>query len=236
MRIYRMESYQEVSRRAANIIAAQITLKPDTVLGLATGSTPVGTYRQLIELNKQGDLDFSCVKTVNLDEYCGVPADHEQSYRYFMNHNLFNHINIDPANTNVPDGMAKDLQSECERYDKLISDFNGIDLQVLGIGHNGHIGFNEPDDCFEKTTHVVELKQSTIDANSRFFASVDNVPKRALTMGIQTIMAARKILLIASGADKRKILERALFGPITPQVPASVLQMHNDLTVVCCVD
>lgn len=236
MKIYRVGSYQEMSRQAANIISAQIILKPDTVLGLATGSTPVGTYKQLIEWNKKGDLDFSGVSTVNLDEYCGLNADHEQSYRYFMNNNLFNHININPANTHVPDGMAGDLQGECERYDNLISDLGGIDLQLLGIGHNGHIGFNEPDDQFETLTHVVNLKKSTIDANSRFFSSADEVPKRALTMGIKPIMAARKILLIANGADKRDILERALYGPVTPQVPASILQLHTDLTVVCCVD
>jgi glucosamine-6-phosphate deaminase len=236
MKIYQVKSYEAMSRQAANFISAQIILKPDTVLGLATGSTPIGTYKQLIEKNKAGDLDFSEVKTVNLDEYCGLDGSHEQSYRYFMNTNLFNHINIDLANTNVPNGMAADLQSECERYDKLIESFGGIDLQLLGIGHNGHIGFNEPSDAFVKETNVVDLKQSTIEANSRFFSSVDEVPKKAITMGMKSIMAANKILLIVSGADKREILDRALNGPVSPQVPASVLQLHTDVTVICCVD
>ncbi len=236
MKIYRVKNYEAMSRQAANFISAQITLKPDTVLGLATGSTPIGTYKQLIEKTKAGDLDFAKVRTVNLDEYCGLDGSHEQSYRYFMNSNLFNHINIDLANTNVPNGLAADLQSECERYDKLIESFGGIDLQLLGIGHNGHIGFNEPSDAFVKETNVVDLRQSTIDANSRFFASADEVPKKAITMGMKSIMAARRILLVVSGEDKRDILDRALNGPVTPQVPASVLQLHTDVTVICCVD
>lgn len=231
MRIIKASDYNEMSRCAANIIAAQITLKPDSVLGLATGSTPIGTYKLLVKGYQQGNLDFSKVKSVNLDEYCGLDGSHDQSYRYFMNTNLFNHVNIDMANTNVPNGIATDLEQECKRYDRLLEELGGVDLQLLGIGHNGHIGFNEPNEFFDKTTHVVDLKQSTIDANSRFFEKIEDVPRRAITMGIKSIMSARKILLVA-GADKKDIIERALFGPITPQVPASVLQFHNDLIVV----
>jgi len=236
MRVIKVGSYEEMSRVAANIIAAQIILKPDSVLGLATGSSPVGTYKRLIEMCKSGDLDFSRITTVNLDEYCGLDGSHEQSYRYFMDVNLFNHVNIDKANTHVPSGTASDFNQECKRYDQLIEGLGGIDLQLLGIGHNGHIGFNEPEDFVEKGTHLVDLKQSTIDANSRFFERKEDVPRQAITMGIKTIMSAKKVLLIASGADKKEILEKALYGPITPQVPASILQLHNDLTVVCNVD
>lgn len=231
MRIIKASDYNEMSRCAANIIAAQITLKPDSVLGLATGSTPIGTYKLLVESYQQGNLDFSKVRSVNLDEYCGLDGSHDQSYRYFMNTNLFNRVNIDMANTNVPNGIATDLEQECKRYDRLLEELGGVDLQLLGIGHNGHIGFNEPNEFFDKATHVVELKQSTIDANSRFFEKIEDVPKRAITMGIKSIMSAKKVLLVA-GADKKDIIERALFGPITPQVPASVLQFHNDLIVV----
>jgi glucosamine-6-phosphate deaminase len=231
MRIIKASNYNEMSRCAANIIAAQITLKPDSVLGLATGSTPIGTYKLLVESYQQGNLDFSKVRSVNLDEYCGLDGSHDQSYRYFMNTNLFNRVNIDMANTNVPNGIATDLEQECKRYDRLLEELGGVDLQLLGIGHNGHIGFNEPNEFFDKTTHVVDLKQSTIDANSRFFEKIEDVPKRAITMGIKSIMSAKKVLLVA-GADKKDIIERALFGPITPQVPASVLQFHNDLIVV----
>jgi len=233
MKVIRTSNYEAMSRQAANIISAQIILKPESILGLATGSTPIGIYKQLIEWYKKGDLDFSQVKTVNLDEYCGLSGDHDQSYRWFMNHNLFNHVNIDMANTNVPSGIADNLNQECERYDKLIKELGGVDIQLLGIGHNGHIGFN---DYFDKETHVVDLKQSTIDANARFFSSINDVPKQAITMGIQSIMAAKKILLVASGPDKKDILEKAVYGPVTPLVPASILQMHPDLTVVYSVD
>ena len=234
MKIIRNKDYASISRQAANIISACILLKPDAVIGLATGSTPIGIYKQLIEWYKKGDLDFSRVTTVNLDEYCTLSGDHEQSYRYFMNQNLFDHINININNTYVPNGAAEDLQRECERYDNIIKSLGRIDLQLLSIGHNGHIGFNEPDTIIEKNTHVVDLKKSTINANSRFFRSVDEVPKQAITMGIQSIMAAEKILLVA-GPEKRDILERALTGPITPEIPASLLQLHNDLTVVCSI-
>ena len=232
MRLYRAKDYNDMSRKAANIISAQIILKPDCVLGLATGSTPIGTYQQLIERYREGDLDFSQVRTANLDEYRGLTRDNDQSYYYFMYHNLFKVVNIDMASTNIPDGTNPDSAAEAARYDQVIRDLGGVDLQLLGMGHNGHIGFNEPSDAFDKGTHCVDLQPSTIEANKRFFASIDDVPKQAYTMGIQTIMSARKILLLVSGAEKAEILHKALCGPITPHVPASVLQLHNDVTVV----
>ena len=234
MRVIETKSYAELSRKAANLISAQVLSKPDSVLGLATGSTPIGTYKQLIEWYEKGDLDFSEVKSINLDEYVGLTGDHDQSYRYFMNTNLFNHVNIDKSKTNVPSGVAEDLEAECKRYDALIDEMGGIDLQLLGIGHNGHIGFNEPADSFVVPTHVVELGETTINANARFFGSADEVPKKAVTMGIKAIMQAKKVLLIANGPDKKAIVEKALYGPVTPEVPASILQFHPDLTVVYC--
>ena len=232
MRLYRAKDYNDLSRKAANIISAQVIMKPDCVLGLATGSSPLGTYRQLIEWYKKGDLDFSEVKSVNLDEYKGLPKDNDQSYYYFMHQNFFKDININPENTHIPNGMEPDSEKECSRYNQVISDLGGIDLQRLGLGHNGHIGFNEPDTAFAKMTHCVDLAPSTIEANKRFFASADDVPRQAYTMGIKTIMQARKILLIVSGEDKAQILYDVLNGPITPHVPASILQLHSDVTVV----
>ncbi len=221
-----------MSRHAANIISAQVIIKPDSVLGLATGSTPLGTYKQLIDWYNKGDIDFSLVTTVNLDEYVGLDGESDQSYRYFMNHNLFCHINIDMNNTFVPNGCAVDLAEEGRRYDEHIAKLGGIDLQLLGIGLDGHIGFNEPDKYFVKSTHVVDLHESTIKANSRFFKNEDEVPKRAITMGMVSIMQAKKILLIANGKAKRDILEKAFYGPITPEIPASILQLHPDITVI----
>lgn len=206
--------------------------KPDCVLGLATGSTPIGTYKQLIDWYNKGDLDFSEVKTVNLDEYKGLSRDNDQSYYYFMYNNLFKHINIKLENTNVPNGTEPDSEKECSRYDDVINSLGGADLQLLGLGHNGHIGFNEPDDTFAKTTHCVDLQESTIEANKRFFADINDVPRQAYTMGIKTIMQAKKILLVVSGEDKAEILREVLTGPITPKVPASILQLHNDVIVV----
>ena len=232
MRIIKAKDYKEMSRKAANIIAAQVIAKPDSVLGLATGSTPIGMYQELIAGYKNGDLDFSQVKSVNLDEYRGLPREHDQSYYYFMYENLFKDINIDLNNTNVPNGMELDSDKECERYNQVIDSMGGVDIQVLGLGHNGHIGFNEPADSFAKLTHCVDLTPSTIEANKRFFASADDVPRQAYTMGIQTIMKAKKILLIVSGADKAAILKEALCGEVTPQVPASILQFNNDVVVV----
>lgn len=232
MRIYRATDYKDMSRKAANIISAQVIMKPNCVLGLATGSSPIGTYQQLIEWYNKGDLDFAEVKSVNLDEYKGLPKSNDQSYYYFMNHNFFQHINIKPENTNIPDGTEPDSDKECARYNRVIEQVGGIDLQLLGLGHNGHIGFNEPEQAFEKMTHCVDLQPSTIEANKRFFENEDDVPRQAYTMGIKTIMQAKKILLIVSGESKADILHDALYGPVTPHVPASILQLHNDVTVV----
>lgn len=233
MNIIRAKDYQDMSRKAANIISAQIIMKPDCVLGLATGSTPVGTYRQLIEWYEKGDLDFSRVSTVNLDEYRGLTHTDPQSYYYFMQENLFDHVNIDKAATHVPDGTNPDAADACAKHEQIIKSLGGIDLQLLGLGNNGHIGFNEPGEAFEKETHLVDLAESTIRANARFFASIDEVPKQAYTMGIRTIMQAKKILVVVSGEGKADIVSRAFFGPVTPEVPASILQMHPDVTVVC---
>jgi len=232
MRIFIGENYDEMSRQAANVLSAQVTMKPNCVLGLATGSTPIGTYKVLIERCQKGDLDFSQVKSINLDEYVGLSGEHDQSYRYFMDTNLFNHINIDKANTNVPNGLAEDVDAECARYNEVINTLGPIDVQVLGMGHNGHIGFNEPSDVFELETHKVDLAQTTIDANARFFASANEVPRQALTMGIKTIMQAKTVMVVVSGADKAEIVKKAFSGPVTPQVPASILQMHSDVILV----
>lgn len=233
MKIYVADDYKGMSRKAANIVSAHVILKPNSVLGLATGSTPVGMYQQLIDWYNKGDLDFSQVRTVNLDEYVGLAPTHDQSYRYFMQTNLFDHVNIDPASTNVPNGMAADPEAECLRYNQVIRDMGGIDIQVLGMGHNGHIGFNEPTDHFPTTVHTVALTESTINANARLFERREDVPTQAITMGIGTIMKADKILLIA-GADKKEIVEKAFYGPVTPEVPASVLQLHRNVTVILC--
>lgn len=232
MRIYKAKDYEEMSRKAAGIVSAQIIMKPECVLGLATGSTPVGLYKQLIEWYRNGDLDFSGVRTVNLDEYKGISRENDQSYYYFMHQNLFDHVNIPAENTHLPDGMEPDSEKECRRYEELIQSMGSVDLQLLGIGHNGHIGFNEPADAFDKLVHCVNLTQSTIEANKRFFASAEEVPRQAYTMGIQTIMRSKKILIIANGEGKADIVRDAFFGPITPMVPASVLQLHNDVTLV----
>ena len=232
MKIYKAKDYKDMSRKAANIISAQVIMKPHCVLGLATGSTPIGTYDQLVEWYNKGDLDFSEVTTVNLDEYKGLPRTNDQSYYYFMHQHLFDRVNIDPERTNVPNGMEPDAEKECGRYEELIRSLGGVDLQLLGLGHNGHIGFNEPGEAFEKETHCVDLTESTIEANKRFFASADDVPKQAYTMGIKTIMQAKKILIVVNGENKADIVERAFFGPVTPEVPASILQLHNDVTLV----
>lgn len=234
MKIIKATDYQAMSRKAANIISAQMILHPHSVLGLATGSSPIGTYKQLVEWYQKGDLDFSEVTTINLDEYVGLGPQDEQSYRYFMNHHLFDRVNIRKECTHVPNGLAKDKSAECARYDHLIESVGGIDLQLLGLGYDGHIGFNEPAGAFEKTTHLVDLDESTIQANARFFDSVHQVPKQAITMGIKSIMQAKSILLIVSGADKKEILHQALYGPVTPMIPASILQLHPNLTVVAC--
>jgi len=232
VKIIKATDYKDMCKKAASIFLAQITLKPDSVLGLATGSTPLGVYSQLINWYKEGDIDFSLVKTVNLDEYVGLDGDNDQSYRYFMNDKLFNHININKANTNVPNGKAIDKNAECERYEELIKSLGGIDIQLLGIGNNGHIGFNEPNEYFDKLTHEVNLTESTIAANTRFFERKEDVPKTAISMGVQTIMKAKKIVLIANGQAKADIIYDTCFGPITPSVPASALQLHPDVTII----
>ena len=232
MKIYRTKDYEEMSKKAAHIIAAQIVLKPDCVLGLATGSTPVGTYKNLVEWYKNGDLDFSTLSSCNLDEYRGLSPENDQSYRYFMNTNLFDHVNIRKDHTFVPDGQEADSNKACQMYEQIIQDLGGIDLQLLGLGHNGHIGFNEPAEEFPKITHCVDLTESTIQANKRFFEKESDVPRQAYTMGIGTIMSAKKILVVVSGEDKAEILNKIINGPITPQVPASILQLHPDVTIV----
>lgn len=224
---------KEASISAAQVMADVIKNNPRAALGLATGSSPINMYRELIRMCGAGEISFKNIHTVNLDEYVGLSPDHDQSYAYFMNDNLFSHVDIDKRNTNLPNGLAEDSAAECKRYDSVIASMGGVDIQLLGIGNNGHIGFNEPSDHFSKTTVLVDLADSTIDANSRFFASRDLVPTRAISMGIGQIMSAKKILLVAFGKGKADILERALFGPVTPAVPASVLQFFGGEVVVC---
>ena len=223
----------EVGRLAADIFQELINAKPDCVLGLATGSTPLPLYRELIQREKDGKLSFAQVRSANLDEYKGLSGDHPQSYRYFMNENLFNHISIDPANTIVPDGLAEDAEAMCAEYERKIDELGGVDIQLLGIGHDGHIGFNEPCDHFPVATHEVELEEITRQANKRFFDSIDDVPKSAFTMGIGTIMAAKKIVMVVTGADKKEILKKTFWGPVDPQVPASILQFHPNVVLIC---
>ena len=232
MRIIKTKSYEEMSKKAANIIASVVTLKPDCMLGLATGSSPIGTYDELVKKYEAGDLDFSEVTTVNLDEYKGLPKENEQSYYYFMHEYLFDKVNIDPEKTYLPDGTNLNSEEEATRYETLVQSLGTVDLQLLGMGHNGHIGFNEPGQAFETGTHCVDLQESTIEANKRFFASATDVPRQAYTMGIKTIMQAKKILVVVSGEDKAEIVKKAFFGPVIPGVPASILQMHNDVILV----
>lgn len=232
MVIIATKNYEEMSMRAANIIAAQVTMKPNCVLGLATGSTPIGTYAKLVEKYKNGELDFAGITSVNLDEYRGLPKENDQSYYFFMHDHLFKHINIDKRRTFLPDGTETNADKACEDYNDIIHSLGGIDLQLLGLGHNGHIGFNEPSDHFALETHCVDLTESTIKANQRFFASYDDVPKQAYTMGIKTILQAKKVVVVVSGADKAEAVYNSFFGPVTPQVPASILQLHPDCIVV----
>ncbi len=232
MKLMKAANPAEAGQLAADIFEEIIRENPQCVLGLATGSTPLPLYRELIEREKAGKIDFSKVRSANLDEYKGLSGDHPQSYRYFMQENLFNHISIDPANTIVPDGLAEDAEAMCADYEKKIADMGGVDIQLLGIGHDGHIGFNEPCDYFPAVTHEVELEEMTREANKRFFASLDEVPTAAYTMGVGTVMAARKVLLIATGKDKAEIVKKSFFGPVKPEVPASILQFHPDVTVI----
>lgn len=232
MQFITVPTYDKLSRQAANIISAQIIMKPQSVIGLATGSSPLGVYRQLADRYTKGDIDLSGITTINLDEYAGLPENDPQSYHYFMQTNFFDHVNIKRENTFVPNGCAEDIDRECAEYDERIKRLGGIDLQLLGIGVDGHIGFNEPSSVFEKNTHVVNLHESTIKANARFFESEAHVPRQAVTMGMISIMQAKKIVLIANGKHKKDILHRAFYGPITPEIPASILQLHPDLTVI----
>ncbi|MGO1653219.1 glucosamine-6-phosphate deaminase [Senegalia sp. (in: firmicutes)] len=232
MKIIKVKNYEEMSKRAAFIIASQVSIKEDSVLGLATGSTPIGTYKQIINIYNDKLIDFKNITTYNLDEYYDLSEENEQSYRCFMNQNLFNHINIDKKNTFVPNGKAENPEKECKRYDSLVEKSGNIDLQILGIGSNAHIGFNEPDDKFAKGTHLVDLKQETIDANARFFKSKEEVPKKAISMGMKNIMAAKKVILLASGENKAQAIKSTIEGPINPLVPASILQLHPDVTFI----
>lgn len=236
MKLFKATDYQDLSRKAADLLAAQVLLKPDCVLGLATGSTPIGAYQELVRKYEAGALDFSQVTTFNLDEYRGLTPSDPQSYAYFMHHNLFDHVNLRPGSTHLPDGLNPDPAAESARYEAAIRAAGGVDLQLLGMGHNGHIGFNEPCGEFPLDTHSVDLAESTIRANTRFFDSSDQVPRQAYTMGIGTILRARRILIVVSGADKAEILKQAFYGPVTPQVPASVLQLHPDVTLVADTD
>lgn len=232
MRIIKAKDYEDMSKKAADIMASQVILKPNSVLGLATGATPIGAYKELINKYKQGRLDFSDITSVNLDEYKGLSKDNDQSYYSFMNDNLFQHVNIDTNRTFLPDGTIADSSVACADYDKIIAETGGIDLQLLGLGGNGHIGFNEPCDVFKKGTHCVDLAEETIEANKRFFASADDVPRQAYTMGIQTIMSAKKVLVVVSGEAKAKAVKKSFFGEITPQVQASILQLHKNVIIV----
>ena len=232
MRILVLDNYEEMSKKAALMIASQVMLKPDSVLGLATGDTPLGMYKELIALYNKKEVDFNEVRTFNLDEYYGINRENTQSYYNYMINNLFNSINVNRKNINVPDGMAKDIETSCRGYENKIKEVGGIDMQVLGIGGNGHIGFNEPNVTFEAETHLVNLNEQTIEANSRFFKSIKDVPVKAISMGIKTIMNSRKIILIANGLNKAEAIERAVKGKINPNIPASILQLHNDVTII----
>ena len=233
MKITVVKNYEEMSDVAAKYIADTLSAKPDCVLGLATGDTPIGTYKNLVKMYEEGKLDFSKAHSVNLDEYYPITPDNDQSYRYFMNFHLFNHVNIDKANTFVPDGTAEDVEGHCKAYEANIDALGGIDVQILGIGRNGHIGFNEPDDELIKGTHLTSLTKSTIEANSRFFASEEDVPKHALTMGLESVFKARKILLLVSGANKAEAVRALVNGNITTKCPASLLCLHSDVVLIC---
>lgn len=232
MKIIVVDNYDEMSKKGADIIASQVILKSNSILGLATGDTPLGIYERLIDMYKKGDVDFSEVRTFNLDEYYKLKEEDPQSYHYFMDNNLFNHINIKRENISLPNGNAEDIEEECTNYDNKIYEFGGIDVQILGIGVNGHIGFNEPDSKFEPKTHLVKLKQKTIESNSRLFNSIDEVPTKAVSMGMKTIMQSKKIVLLASGKVKAEAILKAVKGDISPEVPASILQLHKDVTVI----
>ncbi|MHB8033365.1 glucosamine-6-phosphate deaminase [Clostridium botulinum] len=232
MRIIVVDNYEEMSKKAAAMVASQVILKPDSVIGLATGDTPIGMYKEIINIYKNQKMDFSKVRTFNLDEYYGLNRENPQSYYYYMINNLFNHVNIDKNNINIPNGMADKIEIECKEYERKIDKVGGIDLQILGIGVNGHIGFNEPDTSFESETHLVNLDEKTIESNSRFFSSKDQVPTKAISMGIRTIMHSKKIILLVCGQNKADAIFKAIEGKITPNIPASILQLHKDVVVI----
>lgn len=232
MRIIIVENYEEMSKKAATMVASQTILKPDSILGLATGDTPTGMYQELIKLYNNKEIDFSETKTFNLDEYYGINKENNQSYYYYMMNNFFEHININRENINMPNGIAANIDEECKAYEERISQAGGIDIQVLGIGGNGHIGFNEPGVSFEAETHLVDLDEKTIEANSRFFESIEEVPTKAVSMGIKTIMHSKKIILLASGIAKAEAIANAVNGKISSEVPASILQLHKDVTII----
>lgn len=232
MKIYVTDSYEEMSLKAARLVAAQMILKNDCVLGLATGSTPEGMYKQLVKMNEEGVIDFSEITSFNLDEYYDLDASNDQSYAYYMNHHLFGKVNMKKENINIPNGTTKDIEGLCQAYDAKIQAYNNMDIQILGIGNNGHIGFNEPDIKFEAGTHLVDLDDDTIEANSRFFDSIEDVPRQAISMGIRNIMHSKKVVLLANGKGKAEIVKKMIVGALTPNVPASILQLHNDVTLI----
>lgn len=232
MELIVVKDYEEMSKKAAAIMSSQVLLKKDSVLGLATGDTPLGMYKELINKYKKNEIDFSKVKTFNLDEYYGVDRNNSQSYYFYMMNNFFKYINIDMSNINIPDGTAKNVEKECINYDRKIKEAGGMDLQILGIGVNGHIGFNEPNVSFEAQTHLVSLDDKTIKSNARFFNSIDEVPVKAISMGIKTILQSKKIILLASGESKAKAIYNTVKGKISPETPASILQLHQDVTII----
>jgi len=236
MKIIKVNDYEELSVKAAQIVAEKLKQLKQPILGLATGSTPIKTYENLVEKYRQGEISFANAITFNLDEYVGLSIEDPTSYHYFMDYHLFKHIDIKPENIHLPDGMAEDLEEECKNYEKMIENVGKIDLQILGLGLNGHIGFNEPGTSFSSRTHVVDLTPSTIEANARFFSSIDEVPKKALTMGIATIMDAKEILFLVNGEKKADILRKVVHGEVTEDVPASVLQRHPNVTLITDID
>jgi len=232
MRIIIADNYEEMSKRAVAMVSSQVILKHDSILGLATGDTPLGMYKELIKLYENKEVDFSDVTTFNLDEYCKLNRENTQSYYYYMNHNFFKYINIKKKNTYILDGISKDINEECRNYDQQIKNKGGIDIQVLGIGANGHIGFNEPDVNFEAETHLVKLDEMTIESNSRFFSTKEEVPTTAISMGIKNIMQSRRVILLANGEGKAEAIYKTVKGKICPELPASILQLHPDATLI----
>ena len=232
MELIVVKNYEEMSKKAASIISSQVIIEPNSVLGLATGDTPLGMYKELIKKYKENEVDFSQVKTFNLDEYYGLERDNIQSYYFYMINNFFKFINIDSNNINIPNGTSNDIEEDCLNYERKIKEAGGIDIQVLGIGVNGHIGFNEPNVNFEAQTHLVNLNENTIKSNARFFNSIDEVPKKAISMGIKTILQSKKIILLASGESKAEAVYNTVKGKISPEIPSSILQLHQNVTII----